>query len=228
MGNVTRSTVPAPSPVELPLPWGPIVRGMRWGEGPTIVFLLHEEGKDIDIDAWGALPGLLTRALPVQAVAVDLPGHGLSDDPWVAERLPEVIDALVGQSTGNARPILISAGGSALAALNAADRLQLAAIVALSPDDPEPHAAVPRSPGTAKTFFAGSHRANDVDVARRLAATGGGWASVTSVPVDARGSALLQAPWGPRVNEHIVAFLRDCIYRSPIRPRPEHQRAPSG
>ncbi|MGH2616037.1 MAG: hypothetical protein ACRDJC_12415, partial [Thermomicrobiales bacterium] len=84
---------PEPHAIELTLPWGPVVRGHRWDGGPDSVLLLHEPGADLD--AWGTLPDQLARALNVEVIVVDLPGHGLSDDPWEAGRIAELIRFLL-------------------------------------------------------------------------------------------------------------------------------------
>jgi pimeloyl-ACP methyl ester carboxylesterase len=89
MGDVVETPIPHPEAVELPLPWGPVIRGFRWGGGPDTAFLLHEPGSDID--AWGTLPVLIARQLGIETVALDLPGHGLSDDPWDPARLPDLL-----------------------------------------------------------------------------------------------------------------------------------------
>jgi pimeloyl-ACP methyl ester carboxylesterase len=89
MGNVVETPVPHPEAVELPLPWGPVIRGFRWGGGPDTVLLVHEPGSDVD--AWGTLPVLIARRLRIETVALDLPGHGLSDDPWDPARLPDLL-----------------------------------------------------------------------------------------------------------------------------------------
>ena len=65
------------------------MRGVRWGGGQDTVFLLHEPGSDLD--AWGTLPVLVAGQLGVETVALDLPGHGLSDEPWEPARMPDLL-----------------------------------------------------------------------------------------------------------------------------------------
>jgi pimeloyl-ACP methyl ester carboxylesterase len=101
MGHID-AKAPQPDAFELPLPWGPVVRGVRWGSSPDSVLLLHEPGTDID--AWGPLPAQLANALRVEAVAVDLPGHGLSDDPWEPERLGQLVQMLLEVGDATPRP----------------------------------------------------------------------------------------------------------------------------
>src|SRR5687768_8666046 len=89
MGNISDRSRLTPRAVEWSLPWGQVIRGFRWGEGPDSVLLLHEPGADLD--AWRNLPAEIARQLEIESVAVDLPGHGLSDDPWDPERLPDLL-----------------------------------------------------------------------------------------------------------------------------------------
>jgi pimeloyl-ACP methyl ester carboxylesterase len=162
MGHV--DAAPRPNAFELPLPWGPVVRGVCWGAGPDRVLLLHEPGADID--AWGTLPAQLAQTLGVEALAVDLPGHGLSDDPWKPAMIDELIRQLISASVGLSAPAIashaqspvasgeenvsnlapaaghqfvIAAGSVASHVLTLAADLQVAGLVALSPTAvPEP------------------------------------------------------------------------------------------
>jgi pimeloyl-ACP methyl ester carboxylesterase len=196
--------------IEYRLPWGPTLRGVGWGSGPHTALFFHEPGTDID--AWGHLPRALASGLPVRAVAMDLPGHGLSDDPWEEEWLSEIMRFLAGAERSSGMQIVIAAGASALAALDLAPELEIAGLVCLSPTAPDAEPGVARSPRTAKLFFAGSHANDDLEAARKLAASCGGWSAVTSVPVSARGTALLSTEWRQRIVEHVVGFARDCVY----------------
>jgi pimeloyl-ACP methyl ester carboxylesterase len=194
--------------IQQTLTWGPTVRGVRWGFGDHRVLFLHEPGSDLD--AWGSMLRELAHALNVEARAFDLPGHGLSDDPWNPERLPAVISELSapkGPVTSN--PIIIAAGASALATLQITDQLVLPGLIALSPSGESQ--SFPRSPKVPKLFFAGSMAGDDLDNTRRLASACSGWAVVTAVPVDARGSGLLDTDWNRRIAEAIVSFVRDCV-----------------
>jgi hypothetical protein len=103
MGDVSDAQRLPAAAVAWPLPWGPVVRGVRRGEGAAVALLLHEPGADLD--AWGHLPDQLARALPLTVIALDLPGHGLSDDPWEPERLGDLIQfALDVTSRSNPSP----------------------------------------------------------------------------------------------------------------------------
>ena len=194
--------------IELPLPWGPVIRGFRCGSGQETVLLLHEPGSDVD--AWGALPVSIARQLEIQTIAIDLPGHGLSDDPWDPAWLPELLSHVLQVDPGSVRRFIIAAGNLATAALFLASELRLSGLIGLTPEAPTAGWKLARSPMVPKLFVAGSMAGNDLETARRLSSGSGGWSVVTALPVAARGTALLTSTWGGQLAEEIVAFLRDC------------------
>ncbi|MBW3634558.1 MAG: hypothetical protein KY456_16185 [Chloroflexi bacterium] len=200
--------MPRPEAVELPLPWGPVIRGFHWGGGPDTVFLLHEPGSDVD--AWGTLPVTLARELQVETVALDLPGHGLSDDPWEPARLSDLMQSLLQITPRSNRRFVIAAGIAATSALALASELRLSGLISLTPGASGVGWDPIRSPTVPKLFVAGSTAGNDLETARRLSTICGGWNLVTALPVAARGTALLASTWGGHLAEEIVAFLRDC------------------
>ena len=93
--------------IERDLPWGGVVRGYRRGRSSDVALLLHEPG--VDLDAWGPLQFEIARRLEIETVAVDLPGHGLSGDPWEPERLPDLLRALPEIAPAAGRRFLIAA-----------------------------------------------------------------------------------------------------------------------
>ena len=207
LGDVTDIVPLAPRAFELTAPWGPVVRGVRWGDRDDVVLLLHEPGADID--AWGTLPSRLVDALGIQTVAVDLPGHGLSDEPWEPHRSVDLV-RLLAESEGLAgRLVSIAAGSMAFATLEIAAEVGLAGLVCLSPEG-DRRSAMPRSPRVPKLLFAGAQTGDDLATARHLATATGGWAVVTSIPAAAQGTVLLASEWSGRITEEITAFLRDC------------------
>jgi pimeloyl-ACP methyl ester carboxylesterase len=211
MGNLSDRATFRPQAIEWCLPWGPIIRGFRWGEGPDTVLLLHEPGADLD--AWMTLPVQIARQLEIETVAVDLPGHGLSDDPWDPARLPDLLRQLPDLAQSAGRRYLVAAGSPAITALEQASSIELAGLVCLSPEVPEDGRNLPRSPRLPKLFVAGSLAGSDLEDARRLGPACGGWSVVTSLPVAERGTGLLTSSWGVHLVEQIVAFLRDCQRR---------------
>jgi pimeloyl-ACP methyl ester carboxylesterase len=215
MGNISDEASLSPQAIEWSLPWGQVFRGFRWGNGPDTAFLLHEPGADLD--AWTTLPVEISRQLEIETVAVDLPGHGLSDDPWEPAGLPDLLRLLPGLAPAAGRRFLIAAGSPALAALQQASTIELSGLVCLSPAIPDVEKISSRSPRLPKLFVAGSLAGSDLNQARQLAAACGGWSVVTSLPVAERGTALLGSSWGAQLVEQIVAFLRDC-QRRPAQP----------
>jgi pimeloyl-ACP methyl ester carboxylesterase len=201
----------APDAAEWPLPWGQTIRGFRWGNGQDAVLLLHEPGADLD--AWTTLPVEIARQLGIETVAVDLPGHGLSDDPWDPSQLPDLLRQLPDLAPAAGRRFIIAAGSPAITALEQASTIELAGLVCLSPGVHEDGQNPPRSPRLPKLFVAGSLAGGDLNEARRLATVCGGWSVVTSLPVAGRGTGLLASTWGTDLVEQIVAFLRDCQRR---------------
>jgi pimeloyl-ACP methyl ester carboxylesterase len=232
MGDLGDRALPRPEAIERHLPWGAVLRGFRWGDGPDVALLLHESG--VDVDAWGPLPFEIARQLEISTIAVDLPGHGLSDDPWEPERLPDLLRNLLAIAPAVGFRFLIAAGDSAIAALEQAPILELSGLVCLSPHVPSNSWRPPRSPRVPKLLLAGSMAGNDLRDARRLATVCGGWAVVTSYPVIERGTQLLATPWGSRVTEEIGGFVRDCQRRPALttlptdRSRPGSASAPRG
>jgi pimeloyl-ACP methyl ester carboxylesterase len=211
MGNLSDRATFSPQAVERQLPWGAVLRGLRWGNQPDVVLLLHEPGADID--AWAALPAEISRQLDMESVALDLPGHGLSDDPWEPARLHDLLRSLPDFAPASSRRFLIAAGALATAALEQAPALDLSGLVCLSPQTPEDRKHPPRSPRVAKLFVAGALAGSDLNDARRLSTECGGWAVVTSLPVTERGTSLLTSSWGQQLVAQTITFLRDCQRR---------------
>lgn len=222
MGNLTSESTPGPRAIEQRLSWGPVVRGFRWSGGTDSALLLHEPGADLD--AWAHLPAHLARQLEIETVAIDLPGHGLSDSPWDPSRLADLLRELPATFPTVGRRFVITAGASALASLDHAADLRLSGLVCLSPESPSADRDPPRSPTVPKLILASSLAGRDLDIARRLASTCGGWAVVTSIPFADRGTRLLSSPWSGRLIEQIVTFLRDCQQR-PVRANDPPARA---
>ena len=196
---------------EIGLDGFPALRGQRWGDGASELLLLH--GGGADLDAWGALPALLAHHLDATVIAVDLPGHGLSDDPWQPERLPELLAALASRPAGSARLAVVAAGDTAAALLREAGRLAVAAVVLLSPALPETVAGWERSPSVSKLFLAGSLAGDELARCRQAANALGGWAVVVGVPDAAQGAELLVGDHLGTVVAHAAGFLRQALAR---------------
>jgi pimeloyl-ACP methyl ester carboxylesterase len=186
------------------------LRGQRWGSGERWAVLVHDEGQDLD--GWAPLVGELGAA-GVSVLALDLAGHGTSDDPWDPAGAPADIVAAMrfAQGEGATAMFLVGAGVGATAALVAAAQLEPEAIVALSPRaalDGVPPDAI-RETRAPKLFVVGgadqAALAHTVDVYRRAI----GWGLVEQPPVAEQGTDLLASEWSEQVAEKIVGFLRD-------------------
>jgi hypothetical protein len=185
---------------------GGVVRGQMWeGEG-DLVLLVHDEGGDLD--AWGDLP-IELAADGYRVVAIDLPGHGLSDDPWdatvFAREAPSLVAAMRRDRVG--RTFLIGAG-SIVPALGAAAP---DALVAFSPR-PVPEWTSERT-GVPCLILSGSADPDAAAATDRYFRGRSGWTVVSGFGVPEQGTELLATTWAGHAIEQILAFLRD--YRTP-------------
>lgn len=145
------AAVPPVSRVDLPLADGRQLSGLRWGDAPPAVTLLH--GAGLNAHTWDTT--LLHLGLP--ALALDLPGHGDSswrdDAAYVARVLaPDVISAL--EQWASTPQVLVghSLGGLTAAAVAASrpDLVSRLVIVDITPGvDPS------AGPAQIRAFFAG-------------------------------------------------------------------------
>src|SRR5262245_2501393 len=143
MGYLGNEIAPGPAAIEIRLPWGPVIRGQRWGAAPDRVVFVHEPGSDLD--SWGSLPAQLAQTLSTGVTAFDLPGHGLSDDPWEPSRLADLWRSLAASANPDFRQVIVSAGLTARAALDCASERPHTALVSLSVQSPDA-VLPPRSP----------------------------------------------------------------------------------
>lgn len=122
-------------PVEVRLAEGVAVRGQEHsGTGPPVV-LLHEP--DRDLDAWGPLaPWIAGKGFKV--IALDLPGHGLSDGDAV-DWEPLLNDALT-EITRQFGPIAVAAAGDScrlLPRLGPDENIPVQVLISPGPIDPD-------------------------------------------------------------------------------------------
>lgn len=194
-----------PRPVEIGFA-GAVVRGQVSPCGPNWVVLVHEPGGDLD--TWADLPAAIA-ADGYSVLAVDLPGHGLSDDPWVPGRIVELIHALAvyAASAGAGKVFVAGAGEIATAAMFVQN---VNAVIALSPAPfaiPHPERTPPVLILTGGGHPAAAESANAFFRQTR------GWAVISSFGTADQGIALLHGAWADHALEQALAFLRD--YRIP-------------
>jgi pimeloyl-ACP methyl ester carboxylesterase len=201
------------APVEIDITDGPTVRGQRSGrESGRWALLFHDEGRDLD--AWRGLVRPLV-GLGLCVLAVDLPGHGASDDPWQPSRLPaNVLGVIRYADAHGARDVcMIGAGASATATLVAAGEHEVAAVVALSPRSElagfSPDAI--RETSAPKLILVGGEDPRAAAEATATLHRTIGWGVMQSFPTTIQGCALLESKWAGQVVETTLAFLRDYV-----------------
>jgi pimeloyl-ACP methyl ester carboxylesterase len=197
------------SAVELESTAGVVLRGERWWGGSEWCVLMHDVGEDID--AWRPLQGYVAEQ-GRSAVAVDLRGHGGSDDG--PEDIEADLDAAVrfARENGATAVCVVAAGAAARAALHGSARLTPDMLVLLSP----PASAEPvdsfRAPGVPRLFLHGAADASIDSTVSALRNAAIGWAGSIAFPTDAQGAALLASEWRQHAVEHITAFVNEQMY----------------
>ncbi len=179
-----------------------VVRGYRWDGDANAVVMLHDAGSDLD--CWGGLPGAL-HAAGYTVVAVDLPGHGLSDDPWAPDTLPEIAGSIEKDAQ---RRFLIAAGAVAGRLLFSADP-PFDAVIGFSPSLGDAYERKNTEATPPALLFVGS-----LDPVARVATDAvfrltRGWTLVSSFGTTHQGASLLDSEWGQHVFEQCVSFLQD-------------------
>lgn len=140
-------------------------------------------------------------------LAVDLPGHGLSDDPWEPDQADAVVGVVIAYALSLAdRPLFaVSMGGMA----TVVGAIPLGAHVTISPLPPPGWTC---EEGRAPCLiFVGGGNATAAAAANRYYRGRSGYGVVSSFGVTANGAALLQSAWAGHLREQMVAFLRDYL-----------------
>ena len=196
---------------------GTTVRGHVWQGDTNWVILLHGPGEDLD--AWGDVPATIATD-GYSVLAIDLPGHGLSDGVWSPDEDETLIESLTrfAQTSGATRVFVVAPGALAESATRSS--AGIAAAVALSP---MPQRAIPgdRTPPT--LILVGGSENEAVKNANRFFRQLRGWAVLSSLGTHQQGTALFASEWRQHALEQFLAFLRD--YRQAPGPHPPHVRA---
>jgi pimeloyl-ACP methyl ester carboxylesterase len=197
-------------PVEFAGPGTLTLRGLRSGEGDRWAVLVHGEGRDLD--GWRPLAAFLADS-GFSVLAIDLPGHGASDDPWESElALPAVVAAIDFARSESSRQIhLVGEGVGAMAALAAATdpTRQVASIVAISPAADEGVAELieVREARAPKLILVGSLSPDALECAEAVFRAAIGPCHMVKLPVAAQGTDLLAGEWGVHVREKVLEHL---------------------
>jgi pimeloyl-ACP methyl ester carboxylesterase len=197
-------------PVEFAGPRALTLRGLRSGEGDRWAVLVHGEGRDLD--GWRPLAAFLADS-GFSVLAIDLPGHGASDDPWESElALPAVVAAIDFARSESSRQIhLVGEGVGAMAALAAATdpTRQVASIVAISPAADEGVAELieVREARAPKLILVGSLSPDALECAEAVFRAAIGPCHMVKLPVAAQGTDLLAGEWGVHVREKVLEHL---------------------
>jgi pimeloyl-ACP methyl ester carboxylesterase len=186
---------------------GAILRGRAWDGIVLAVLLLHAPGEERDLDDWLPLiPYLLGDGAAI--AAVDLRGHGASDGEWSPDTARDDLAAMIAWMRHfSDQTVLVAAGGSAPAALRAAEQGGIAGLVLLSASDID--APDLRGSGVAKLIFAGSHDPAARAAADRLRAISIGPALSVLLPTEIQGTDLLECGVAIQIREHTLRFLRE-------------------
>ena len=197
-------------PVEFAGPGARTLRGLRSGEGDRWAVLVHGEGRDLD--GWRPLAGFLAGR-GFTALAIDLPGHGASDDPWEsALAVPAVLAAIEFARSQSSQQIhLVGEGVGAIAALAAATdpMRRVASIVAISPDADDRVAELTeiREARAPKLILVGSLSPGALEIAEAVFRGAIGPCAMVKLPVAAQGTDLLAGEWGVHAREKVLEHL---------------------
>lgn len=216
--------------VELTAADGIALRGERWGGGGDWLVLLHGAGGDLD--GWRPLEPLVS-ARRLSALALDLRGHGGSDDPWDPEACVRDVEAAFAfaRREGAATVCAVAAGAGAVAALRAAPAARPDALALLSPG---PLDGVERGElrgrGIAKLLVVGALESGAAEDAARVKSASIGPVLTVSFPTEKQGADLLGGEWAGQVEEQLGAFLDEqrfsaALFRPPSAGRPPPFRA---
>ncbi len=166
------------------------------------MLLVHDVGQDLD--AWGSVATDLI-AEGYQVVAIDLPGHGLSDDPWDADTFPAVASLLIEslRENGSGRCFVLTAGSLVPLVGQAAPDALVALSPRLSPGWTREMSGVPC------LILVGSADRDAAAEAETYFRKRTGWCVVSNFGVPENGTALLGTRWSTHIMEQTISFLRD-------------------
>lgn len=191
------------------LPNSARVYGVFQGESKASLVFLHDRGADLDSVARLAR---MVAQRGWRTVAIDLPGHGLSDESPGATLTMPSLAALHAYMLGRAwGPLFIAAVGASCEIGLAWSRLsQVAGLALISPSRVEGSSGGLRIV-IPTVLFVPHHHPETVQLAQDICASAGAYWLRVLVPTEETGSKLLQGPWLAQVNSHLVGFLYDAL-----------------
>lgn len=202
-----QTPIQQPQPVEFQIDDESTVRGLLWPGETLPVLFIHDLGDSDDLDTWGSLPETVNRAGHT-VLAIDLPGHGLSDgEPTLANAERAIQQSFMFLSSRFGPSIAVVASG---AASGLVPHAPIAAAVLFSPND-----EVGAAEFHPKLIFVGAVDATARAAADRYLRASRGWTLVSSFATTVQGAGMLQTDHGPKIASQVLSFLRD--YGPPTR-----------
>lgn len=194
-------------PVELPLPDGSIIRGeftkAPEGDSGAGAILVHDIGTDRDLSDWAGLIEPILGA-GVNGLAIDLPGHGMSDDPIDGAAS---MDALIAAhrflvDLPVPRCFVFAVGASMASAVALADDIRALGLVAIAPHPPA-SLQRPTRPKFCPSLLISSSATEETEALKSWFPLLRGWAVSSVFDGDP-----LNGPWRGHVGEQVGMFLR--------------------
>jgi pimeloyl-ACP methyl ester carboxylesterase len=196
--------------LELHLPGGGTLRGVRWSGDARRALLIHDLARDID--SLRVIAGRL-RSLGMTVVAIDRLGHGASDGDLQADGGGYEVDALV-TALGWDRPgwFLVAAGDGIGTGLPAAMRCGADAVALIAPERCD-DVLLPSGGNECRVLvvYAGRSR-SALDAAERYRRLLTAPVTLVSLPA-AEGDDLLSGRSGVQAANHVAGFFRRVAER---------------
>jgi pimeloyl-ACP methyl ester carboxylesterase len=168
--------------------------------------LVHDIGDECDLDDWADVLEILNE-YGYTVIAMDLPGHGLSDGVYLDQSGAEALDLALWyakERTGHTAALVIAGRAIGLMRQLPAGPPDIRALVVLSPPDGASVEGV-----YPKLVFVGATDEGARVAADRFLRESRGWTLVSSFGTSAQGHQLLKSPHGKTIIRQLLAFLAD-------------------
>jgi pimeloyl-ACP methyl ester carboxylesterase len=170
------------------------------------VLFLHDVGPELDLDRWGRLPEIV-HARGHDVLAIDLPGHGLSEGVFSAEAGIAAVQAaheFAMAETGHSPAIVVAGGAAELVAPLLEPACSLSALIIFSPRSTAASGGI-----CPRLAFCGALEERASAAADQFLRASRGWTLVSSFGTAAQGHDLLATPHAAKIADQLIAFLRD-------------------